>query len=441
MSSHRDIEVINKLANAGLHNTKTYENLGIEELIDLNKNVDAWLKRQSFHDLAPLPHYSKLTIDGSSNQRGFTSEARPDSVEWDLRFAEQVPDEIGGGYIQTGFNHGLLHIKRALPISELHSAPGTFSTANYFQLRVGNSQRGWVENGTLPKNTWIRNETEEVETNSPFDMGIRTKQVPVYTDIEDDAHEGFRVAFEWAKFRTMAVATTQYAVEKLKQESQLVPKDNNARQLMRSRSEESLLLIMGFLPDTENENSPAALNPGYLPGVLETTVALELEKSIRPMHGRKPHQTPIHHIDPSPIEIHPKSDGYDAIIPFKVGIYGTKDSKVRDQIQSELRKYFDVTLNKNPSEINVRLYIPGADKVRDAILNGDDNTELHKQTTALNESLTHVSNVMGGWDKQLDTLEAGYAGMVTSAREYHFQGLVQPLMMSTRHTSYNPPKK
>lgn len=447
MIAPKDIEVVNELNQRGLHKTQAYSELGFEELVSINKRVDEWLQQQSFWDIAPQPHYSKLTISGSSEDKGFEGKEIPDRVEWDLRFADQLPDSIRGGYIQTGLNHGLLHEKRARPRRELNSAPSIFSTSNYFQTKIGNNERGWVAKGTLPRNAWIGSKTIEVEPEGPFDLGIRSEQIPVYTDLERDAREGFRAAFEWAKFRTMAVACTQYATEMLRQEWSSLPKrknhqeNYNIRELMRFRSEETLPVIIGFLPDTENHQGPTALKPDYLPGVLETTVALELEKGMNSrMHGRKTHETPIYNIAPSPIEISPRINGYDATIPFRANIFGTADSEVRDQIQSELRKYFDVTVGEKPTDIYVRLHIPQADQVRTAILTGERKTELHKQTAALTESLNHVSNVMGLWDKQLATMEAGYKGMVTSGRQHHLRGLEQPLMMSTGNRSYTSTK-
>jgi hypothetical protein len=405
------VQVINELTDKSkISAAKAYAAFGKKQVEVINKRLGKWLSQQSFAKGAPNPKYGSMKISGTSDGTLLGRETQ-DNVEWDLRFKDQLDDKLGCSWITSGFNDGVLHIKRLPDVEKHNSSPQLFKTVNYIQVRVSNGERGWVETGTFPKNTHIEQRLEDEEK-------LTYRRVPVFTNIKQDAQAGFRAAEEWAKFRTMAVASKGYIEDRLKKEWEKVGNDYDANRRMRSRTETALPLMLQFLPDTLVQKGPSSLQLFYEPGVLEATAALELEK----LHGR----CIFHGL---PIEISPIQGGesYDAVFSLSIGINPLPET-ARAIVGRELGKYFDINM-ENLKELRFRFPIKDAHKVSTAIYEGRENTPLHTQTRALVDAIKVFYQTTYSWSsEQLPVLKKGYEAMVEGAMQEHFGRMEQKLL-------------
>jgi hypothetical protein len=433
------MNVINKLVKEkGISAAREYTSFGKGQLKDVNRQLREWIRGQPFAQGAPNPQYGKLIISGESNPT-WRGKKETDNLTWELRFKDQL--ERGSSKMLKGLDEGLLHMTlhhpERIPVNaQYNSAPRLFDTMNYIQIRVSNGERGWVETGSFPKN--VHTAQEFIDEKDPL-KGMVT--VPVFTDIKRNAKEGFKFARDWAKFRTMAVACSKYIQDEFRQEFKGVTGYKEV-ELMRNRVKHSIPLMLSLLPDVKIRNGKTAIKPYYKPGVLEAVVALEIEKGINTHFAEKAGDTPIYLAKGFPIEIIPTKtkEGYDAIIPLHLtlsGGYGfDKDEVVRDILENEMQKYFDVNM-MSPSDLNVRLHVPNAHKIYSAICEGANNTQLHSQLKSLLDISNDLSRSLKIWAKdKLPVLEEGHKAMVEGVKQKHFGDLEKTLSIKFASKHY-----
>lgn len=187
--------------------TQAYVDFGLDVVEAINARYDVWLSEQSFAaDVVPS-QFEKMVVDGNSEQHSYQGEDCQDQVSWNLSFSDKVKNKP--------LSDALLHAKRLPKISEHNSEPGIFDTADYFEIRVHNSEHGWVKEGTFPKNPHTRLEFDDKEG---FPPKIKKRYVPVFTDIRRDALAGFEAAHQWQKFRAMAATCVDFLAEQMKAE-------------------------------------------------------------------------------------------------------------------------------------------------------------------------------------------------------------------------------
>jgi hypothetical protein len=316
-----------------------------------------------------------------------------------------------------------------------------FHPVNYFDVRVNCPQKGWVTQGGFPSKAHISARLKNPEAGE-----LDLVAVPVFTDTRRDAEAGFMAAFDWAKFRTMAVACKDYIFEKLNEEGQkligLGEKGYWPLQLFRSRVEATIPLMLGFFPDTRRVNGKTALRPYYTPGVLETTLALILQEGITPAYGNREGDYPIGSAKSFPAEIDVavgKRQVYDMTFPVKLHTYFDstgKDETQKSLLTQALGKYFDIDFTEVNNPV-VRIHVKDAAKVREEILAGAQDTSLHSQTYALLGSLKQVNSLSRSWrDEQQPTLETGYKVMIEAGKRAHFGRLDRMLEYISRSRNY-----
>ena len=403
------IRALNKFVDKmGLSAAQAYTDFGVQQLDVVNTQVSQWLERQSFADYAPSPQYGEMRVGGESRDWSLGRDT-PDRVEWNLRFHHQIDPGVGGPWSQRNFSGGLVHVERLPSVSKYNSEPGLFSTEDYIRISISNGERGWVEKGDFPVGPGM------------------SDGAPAFIDTKRDAKAAFGAAREWAKFRTMAVASSGYILDKLKAEEENA-RGYNDEELMRSRSQESIRLMLELLPDTRTQTGPTALRHYYEPGILEATVALELERDLLPQFGRVDGGRSVYNIWGSPIEIIPVGDGrgkYDATLQVKIAPnWGVEDEKVNFILQRELQEssgdLFQTVSGR--SELSARLHVPNAHKVRQAIQEGREDTFLHHRLKRLSEVVGGISSLCGSWkEEQMPVLRETQRAMMEAAKEEHFK--------------------
>lgn len=428
------IKVVNELVEKrGLTAAQVYTDFGLQQLSKVNAQTERWLAGQAFAEYAPSPLYNKMEVTGFSNDRLHSIGEVSDKVEWELEFAYQLPDMFKSSWTESAFHHGLLHIDQLPNLSKYNSAPGIFDTSDYIQISVFNGERGWVERGEFPTNVHVRKGSEIIEGERGFIPRLKKTETAVFTSIKRDAEAGFSAAREWAKFRTMALAASGYLFDRLRGEWEETT-DWNGERTMRDRSERTFEVMLGLLPDTTIRSGPAALKRYYEPGILEATVALELERGISSNLGRDNRPRPFYGVKGSPIEvtnIPGKTLQYDAMISLNLPVRSFLDDEaVRGKLEREAGKYFDVTTNSKG--LNVKLHIPNAHEVRAAIAEGKEDTILHRQTRGLIEMTHSIALLSHSWTyEQVPVLEEGYKAMIEAGKAKHFERLEYALSMNS----------
>ena len=417
-------KVVNQFVDEGVFAASVYSDFGAKQLLRVNYQVDSWLCKQAFMRGRQLKGvFSGLSISGVSDDP-----SHKDSVQWELRFGDVLDARFGWLSPMNALDNALLHVKRLFKDIGNDVGPRVFTTANYIQIEVSDGKRGWVSDGLFPKGVQRK---RGVRLGDCVVSGVAEDFM--YTDTRKDAVAGFDAAREWAKFRTMAVSSSGYVIDKLKAEQKAVFGGGiDAGNLIRSRIEAAVPLMLNFLPDTRLRSGAGSLRSYYEPGVLEGELALGLEKGIIPQYGGRT-DSPIYIIKGNPVNIIsvPGRDAYDANFSFDVSLVGGRggDDKVsRRIIQNQLEKYFSVDVI-SPSKMRIGFYVPNAHKVGEKIVGGSDTTFLQLQANALVDSLGHVSNSLKSWDnEQMPVLKKGYDAMVETGKEVHFGRLEQSLL-------------
>ena len=408
------IEIINNFEK--IPAAKVYVDFGLEQTRIINKRFEAWLAKQSFAIDVEDSRYNKIIIKGGPDYSEEDLELRKDNIQWELSFS----DQLGSG----GLENALLHEKRYPDISHLNSKPQIFDTADYIHIRVSNGKGGWVEEGEFPVNLHIGKDYEAIDGKSLEIPPI----MPILTDIRIDAIAGFEAAYHWQCFRAMALCCSGYVTEKLKGESKGIIEFDET-QHMRSRRENVWPFFVELLPDTRIEEGASALKSFYWPGILEGTLALELEHAVHHQFGinKKDDVRPISIIKGYPIEITPTDNScYDALMKFRVQTYsyGSKDDEnVRLAVEQQLAKHYSVKF-KNPSEIEVEFELKDAHLVEQAIIDGANDTKIHRFARNFGDALRHIDTSYREWNKEkIPDLEKIYKGLVDDTRENHFSAL------------------
>ncbi len=307
------------------------------------------------------------------------------------------------------------------------------------QIGVSNGVAGWVKYGEFPRGVRTENFIKDYGMSIPTKLESET--IPIFTDVRRDAEAGFGAAGEWAKFRTMAVACSDFVLGSLKKEDKSfrdMPRESqeernvkyNANELLRSRIEFVAPLMISLLPNTMLRNGQGTLRGYYKPGVLEGALALELEKGVNPNFGRTDEPRPISGIDGAPIDISPtgRKGEYDALLRFRLHVYmpGLENNETaREVVQSNLEKYFNVGVHDS-SNIFFTMHIPKANRVYQELLQGANDTIIHKQSAAIIDAVREVSSSAKYWkDMQMPVLEQGYKAMVKAGISEHFGRLEQ----------------
>lgn len=366
--------------------------------------------------------FDGLRISGFSDDKSEREDS--DSVHWQMEFSSQVKD--GDSWIDTGFDHGMVSagipsFGRRSTMEKYGSAPSMSTSLNWVEVRVSNDERGWVAKGSFPK-------APRIIDKDISDEGEMSKYVPigVFTDIRRDAKAGFKVAREWAKFRTMAVESRDFLFGKLKDEYK-GKVEHNERQLMRSRCETANSLMIQFLPNTLTSKKRNSLRDFYVPGVLEAEVALELEKGIYPKHGVSESSFPISYIRADPVEVSSigKNGKYSAVFPFRM--YSCS-SLLDDEISSSIvqnvldkNKYSNIRLGGK--SIDAKIYVPDVGRVMSEILEGSDDTVLHREAYKVVDAVKEIYSFSNGWREYNSSLKSKLEKIERDEKVSHFSKL------------------
>jgi len=445
-------QVKNELVKEGLEKAGVYTDFGLKYLQPINYGIVSWVMQQSFSKFpfSELPTdyvYRSMIVSGTSEHPPISGSDIVDSVQWDLSFSADGQKSKDGVEKFPGFEDGLLHINNRTPdVASLNSAPNLFHPFGYFQIRVSNGERGWVKNGTFPKNVHERLHRDE----SPNEVTLQNlpslKKIPAYTDIKRDAIAGFNAAKDWAKYRAMAIASAGYLKQVLHQERETFKEHDpdwshnfDAAKAYKSRSSNAGELFLDLLPDVRVTKGATALRPYYEPGFLEGVFALELEKGLVDYNACFKHNDAdrgISRVYGTPIQIISTAGkgAYDArfvlnITP-RVGGSG-KDENLAGIVNGILRPYANIYADDSLN-FKVIIDVPDAHKVVAAIKEGANDTYLHKEVESLNYIMAELSKKMNDWSTNVKpTIEAGYKSMLIGAQEEHFGELKQIM-------SYNP---
>ncbi|MFA6461998.1 MAG: hypothetical protein WCV90_07070 [Candidatus Woesearchaeota archaeon] len=402
--------------------TQSYVDFGLEQVEAINQRYDAWIARQSFAEDAVPSRFERMVVEGSSEQHDFHLKPSVDHVTWDLRFPQKVKIK--------DLDNALLHEHRLPEMTTFNSAPRIFDTANYIQVRVENGERGWVKTGTFPENVHLGNEWINKDN-------VREGQrvIPIQTSIRREALAGFEAAYQWQKFRAMAVSCADHIGAQLAIEwGNLAAKKYKDGENMRSRKDAAYPFFVQMLPDTRLEEGPTALKSFYRPGALEGALALELEQATTRNFGSNEGESrPIYLMRGSPIEITKTDQGYDAVMKFMVQIHGyfpKGDGEIEPlklAVQEQLQKHYTLTA-EDPTTYNMTFVLRDAHLVDQAIRTGAKDTELHKFAKRLGNDLLLTEQALGTWHKGMPGLKAQYDEMVSSARATYFNGLGERLV-------------
>jgi len=409
-------------------NASFYIEFGKNRTTSINQQVIDWLEEQSFKKKAPSSRFGTIEIKGDS-----------EGIEWDLRFEHQIDRSLNfKSTPEKSLSDALLHVKRLPDLREYNNEPRNFSTADYIQIGISFKEKGWIGEGKFPKGVFMAPKTIYENTNNP-----KIIDIPAFKDTKKQAEAAFIAAREWAKFRTMTVACSDYIIEQLEQERKDLSERHkkipfngdelyNLKELRRSRIERTIPLMLELLPDTRIQTGTTSLKSYYEPGFLEAVVALEMEKATSAQFGKKSNYLPVILAKGSPIEIisNPKiKNGYDAIMSFVINSYGDfKDKKIKEIIEKELQKYFDIKIQNDRYNLKIGLHIPDAYKIRAQINEGSQETYLHKQIRSLVDVLTETCKMSRLWEEvQMPVLKAASEGMVKAGKEAYFGRLEQNL--------------
>lgn len=422
------IKIKNKLVREQkLPEADEYTVFGWRQLKVINPRIEEWLAKQSFAQDAVLATFKKMEISGNSNYYFSASVGElADSVQWDLRFAPLRPKP------PRQLRDALLLIDRLPDFKLFNSEPSFSKTEDYIHINVQNGEQGWVQHGAFPANVHLHKRLEPDGI-----MNTKTITEPVYTDIKREAEAGFKAAFEWAKFRSMALACSDYLNNCFKQEIKKHKGDftHNDYDRMRSRKEEVYRIMLELFPDTRIRSGKTALRQYYRPGYLEAELARELEAGIRLRFGRPApdEERNISIIYGKPIEIiSTHGEGaYNARMNFEVQTYSAmnlkEDEAVRASIEDQLGKHFNVSV-KEPSKMDVTLELTDAHKIVEQIKEGKDNTYLHTQARFLLEAVKETYSLVKHWnDDKMPMLEKGFKLMVDTSKTDHFSKLTNNL--------------
>ena len=391
---------------------RNYAKFAAEQIRPVNRYLLEWLARQSFASYSPDPTYGEIKIEGSSNYLGLDMKPYQDCVSWSLRFNHKVkePERRRHSLGPHILSDALLHIDRLPDVSRYNSGPRFFSTLDYIDVRVENGERGWVKQGIFPVGPHIK--------------GEENSQILAFTDTRRNAEVGFRAAIDWAKFRTMAIACSSYALDLLKREKIETWEDGEA---FRYKMEKTITLMVQLFPDTRKRTGPSSLKPYYEPGILETTVAFMLGEDIDPNFGpRRKRRYPIHYTEGSPVEIFPrpgKKNEYDAVLPFRIALMSSVEGEeIGDVLERHLSKRLpdDFKISFKGNYMYVRLHVPEAHKTI-VELKENKKTELQRKIGNLSQVLHEIDYLKQVWEEdQMPAIKQGYQGMVDAARQEHF---------------------
>ena len=373
-----------------------------------------------------------MKITGHSEDR-LLDRDRPDQVAWDLRFSHQLDRDRGSSGHDKALGDALLHAKRLPDVTVDNSAPQLFATDDYIQIHVDDGSRGWVKNGEFP--TRLYTDTVCVD---PLDIQSEPKMVGVKANTRLNAENGFKAALDWAKFRTMALASTDALRDKLKQEvAGWAERLNNlsrteeyrAHEDRRYRVQHAFEYLVDFLPDVRTKTGPTALRPYYQPGFLEAAAALALEPGVQHAGGAR--DRPISYARAQPIEILAqtgKSGSFDAVLPVKFCMYGIGDDERIDRlVEGKLREHFDVTVGSckgSEAGVMVRFPVKDAHNVLAEVAEGSAETYVHEEIGRFIDAMSSVHQRFASWnDSVKPALEAGYDQMVKGAQDKHFADL------------------
>jgi hypothetical protein len=400
--------------------SEVYIKFGLEQTDLINVKFDSWLAQQTFARKCIDSHYSNLVFDPQSEYCTFEGEKYPDKLEWQLSFAEEIKTN------EDDLSAALLHEKRLPSIITFNSAPNIFDTANYVHVSVSNGERGWVKEGKFPVNVHII-ENDENGTG-------HLEKRPVHTDIQRDALTGFNAAYEWQKFRAMASASPDVLQNEISNKwNELHGKINTGKinghevhDRMRSCMKTAYPILVGLLPDTRLENGPSSLKQFYFPGALEGTLAFELEDFVYQTFGFNPELKPIYNVKGNPIEITGNSKKYEALMKLGLNVFGFNVNdweKLKPIIERKLSKDYNVEF-KSPNEMEVIFQVENAQKIAEAIREGDLDTSFHKSIRNFGNALTNTTSLIKSWGEiAMPNLERRYERLIDLARVKFFQGL------------------
>ena len=420
------VEVENEfLRRTGLEATHAYVDFGLEQVAAVNEAVVKWLAAQSFAEQAPSPVFVSMKVSGSSMGRTYDHRDQPDSVEWTLHFEEQPKSRKKR--VLLGRSDALLHSEitggRLPNVTEHNSGPDIgLSTNNYISFAVRNGERGWVQEGTFPIGTrGVHKPAQRIPT-----IGIDEPELLYgqFIDIRRNAKAGFRAAREWAKFRTMFLACSDFVGEQMAREFEASDQDWDANQRIRDQGANVYRLLLELFPDSRIRDGPAALRPYYEPGFLEGVIALELERGHTGNFSRRP-DGHIYQLRGSPIEIQygGKPGTYDARMRVLVSTHGGElgDAEpARRAVEAQLGKYFDVTA-KTASQLLFTFNVPDAHRVVDQIRGGATDTPLHVEARAVVEVMGELYEKARIWTEHTaPALRTAYEAGVEGSMERHF---------------------
>jgi hypothetical protein len=426
------VEVTNKFEN--IPATDVYVDFGLEQIVRSNERFLLWAQHQAFLAGASLEEirgthfFSHLTVGGNAQTHDYILPESSDSVNWNIRFAAETDN---GGLDNALSQEWRL---RSFPsFSTFNSAPSLFSTGNHIEVRVKNGERGWVKQGLFPES--VRIAPGGIDPENP------PKRLPDYAqqiDIRREALAGFEAAHLWQRFRAMALVSSDVLSKTLSKE--LAEKNKrmdsfdfcNKRRgtydyynAHRSRVEVTYPLFVNLLPDIHVDEGVTALQPFYVPGALEASLALEMEHVVRQNYGGPIEEIrrPIRHIQGMPIEITKTGEGtYDAVMRLKIYTYisGEEDPGIREALQESLGSRFDIDV-LNQSEMHVALTLPDAHEIAKAIRNGETDTPVHQFAYAMNDAIRSTDIALSGWYNQLKPGRAEmYAAQEMEAKRAHF---------------------
>jgi|GEM_PF-2921375 len=399
--------------------TQTYVDFGLAQVERMNSRFREWVTNQTFASQAEESLVAEMVVRGSSESYDQEHKPYSDRVEWSLHFPKKVENK--------NLDHALLvepiHNKNRLPDgTTFNSAPQIFPVADYVGVSVYNGEQGWVKKGEFPVNVHL-----EMAQVNPDNIREGMKQIPVQTDIRREALARFEAAYQWQRFRAMAVSSVGYLEDYLKREWQNLPeKERNweAGEWMRSRKQTAYEFWVAMLPDTRREEGPTALKSFYHPGALEAVLALELEKTVVPNFGGRRENRVLSSILGSPIEIIPTSAGYDAFMKFRVTLLNSfdvdKDETLKPLVQELLGKHYTVEV-QTPTQYNFTFEIKDAHRVEEEIRNGSETSSLRTEASKLVDNLRIVYEALNQWHEQkMPALQADYETRVAIDKTNHF---------------------
>lgn len=400
-----------------------YTDFAQEHISLTNNAVSEWLEENKGFlggdQFKPGPFlYCGVEIDGGYENHNFGSHT-DDHLEFKLAFPKRrkelmIEDSITG-----------LHVYRMneeLKAVENNHGPNITGYFDSLNIWLSSDGSGWLTKGDFPEALYVKGDEA------------------VHSDMSREAIAGFRLAENWAKYRTIALAGSDFIEKPLRRERRRAGRDYEDAQRMRDLKENACEMYLLLVPS----DVPAPARKLYVPGAIEGTLALELEKGI---NGRMSSRNgPLIQIIPEPLEfgegdnyslranllLRPRYTFGDASISeeqklmaktFRCSLPNVpveEKAEERRQLEELLGDYFPTEVQEDGS-VRITIDISDATEVTEQIIAGSTDTSLHKNAGEVVRVMTVLNDSAKDWynfDKPL--LRQQYEEMIALSRRSRF---------------------